>query len=205
MAETIDLTPADANYSLVVRIGNDAVTVTPSADGNTVINTALTAVLIGGTVDHIAIDFDVVQGVGGTFKKPPFVLNCKLREATVNAPAIGGQELPIADFTNYVILTPDGRIYFKPSLLGAIKKAMPDGIYDIPSSIAIDVEAVPVYKNPSGESPEYEATFFTIYLNTSEIEMSALAPTDWAENMRWIEYASSTALTPAGIDAITGV
>lgn len=193
--EIINLTPEASSPSYVVRVGLNDTPINLDGDSPSV-NGADTASLIAGAVDHAAIEFASITGVNGKFKKPPFVLNCKLRDAVLINDGI------VAPFNDYVIVTDDGRVYFKPTALAAIRRAVAKGDGDIKAvtAIGVDVTVVPVYYNPSAPmNEEYEPDYVSIVFDCSDIDWGKLAPTDWVDSEPYIDYTSGTTSTPASV------
>lgn len=127
------------------------------------------------------------------FKTPPTAINCELAAASV----LMGDNPPIP-LGNRVFIANDGRVVFRPGLVAAIVDAASD---DLKAVTGVSIEAIirPIYRNPTGNTPDYAPTHAVIGLGFEGVEFAAFTTADCIDQAPYINYQPSTIETPATI------
>lgn len=140
-----------------------------------------------------------VPGVSGIFKGMPSAAIYKLSTAWLNDISGDTPEF-VADISRFMIVSTDGRIVFKPTIIRMLNEFIALGYVEDPNDydsfgISIFIEGKPAYTNPSGATSDYQPTFLDIEIALPAI--GELPPYNVVDEMPYIFYSNGTFEQPA--------
>lgn len=201
-APVVDLTPQDADYSVLFFNGMDSgISMT---SGVPLEVTGDFSPLYGAAPIAFKISPNNPPNGSMYFKKPPTAISCELVKAEVLTKGIGDAIIPI-DVSKYVFIANDGRVIFRKNVSHVIMDALVstgvpvDAYGDTLTGFKITAHITPVYQNPTGETPEFPPFEAIVQWAIDGSDFLASRPVDYVDERPYINYTYWTTDTPATI------